>query len=348
LTSPSDSADRLFVVEQKGRILSFENTPSVSKATLFLDIRSRVRTKDPEEGLLCMALHPSFSTNGLFYVYYIASDPHREVLSEFKVSSRDPNKADPTSERVLLSIPKKYGNHNGACLLFGPEGYLYCGLGDGGAGGDPDNNAQNLSSLWGKMLRIDVDHRDPGKSYAIPKDNPFVGKTGTRGEVWAYGLRNPWRMSFDRKTSELWVGDVGQDKWEEIDIVQRGGNYGWSVMEGKHEYNPSRKTQVPLTGPVLDYPHNPKDADPPAAFSGPCITGGYVYRGKRLKGFEGVYFYADYVLGWVRALHLQNGKVDMDEAVIEQPENISSFGEDANGELYLLGYSNGRVYRFEP
>jgi len=347
LTSPPNSSSRLFVVEQKGRILVFKNAPSARNASVFLDISREVRTKDGEEGLLCAAFDPSYATNGYFYVYYIASDPHREILARFKVSSQNPNQADPASEKKLLEIPKHYGNHNGATLLFGPDGYLYFGLGDGGSGGDPDNNAQNLGSLWGKMLRIDVNHRDPGIPYAIPKDNPFVGQKGARGEIWAYGLRNPWRMSFDRKTGDLWVGDVGQNKWEEIDVVQKGGNYGWSIIEGKHSFNPSRKSDAPLIGPVLDYPHDPKDSEIPLDFSGSCVTGGYVYRGKRLEGFEGAYLYADFTLGWVRALRTENGQVTVDENILEQPDNISSFAEDTKGEVYLLGYSTGRIYQLE-
>src|SRR6185503_15052033 len=188
-------------------------------------------------------------------------------------------------------------------------------------------------------------HQDAGLAYAIPKDNPFVGKAGARGEVWAYGIRNPWRMSFDRLTGELWVGDVGQDMWEEIDIVHKGGNYGWSIREGLNEFNKSIISNDPLIDPILDYPHKPgKDK---AAAYGPCLTGGYVYRGKKLKEMEGAYIYADYVLGWVRALRADKGKVTADEVLIEQPENLSSFAEDTDGELFVLGYSNGRIYRVE-
>lgn len=334
LTAPPDHSHRLFVVEQKGRVLVFKNKSSVKKASVFLDIRGKVRHVHPEEGLLCMAFHPDFAHNGLFYVYYIADHPHREVLSQFKVSSWNPNQANPSSEKVLLEIPKTFGNHNGATLVFGPDGYLYFGLGDGGGAGDPNNNAQNLNSLWGKILRIDVDHQDPGLAYAIPPDNPFVGQPGARGEVWAYGMRNPWRMSFDRKTGDLWVGDVGQNKWEEIDVIQKGGDYGWPIMEGTHPYK-AVMPAAPLIPPILDYPHP----------FGNCVTGGYVYRGKNLKGFEGAYLYADYIIGWVRALRYQDGKVTDDEEVISQPDNISSFGEDENGELYLLSYSGGKIYR---
>ncbi len=347
LTAPPHDTRRLFVLEQKGKVLVFKNKFTVRQASVFLDLTRKVRTVHAEEGLLCLAFHPSFLKNGLFYVYYTASNPHREVLSEFHVSRRNPNQADPSSERVLLEIPKHFGNHNGSTLVFGPDGYLYFGLGDGGGAGDPNNNAQNLKSLWGKILRIDVNHRDSGMAYAIPKDNPFAGQANARGEIWAYGMRNPWRMSFDRRTGDLWVGDVGQDKWEEIDIIQKGANYGWPIMEGNHFYKSTPPATGPLTPPVLDYPHRPKDSDKPVSFTGACITGGYVYRGSKLKGFEGAYFYADYILGWVRALRVENGVVTVDEKVIEQPENISSFGEDDKGEIYLLGYSNGRVYRLE-
>jgi len=347
ITAPPDGSQRILVVEQKGKAFLFKNKTDVKKTSLFLDLSGRIRMAHPEEGLLSLAFHPSYSTNGLFYVYYIADQPHREVLSQFRVDPRNPNRADPHSEKILLQIPKHFGNHNGSTLLFGPDGYLYFGLGDGGGAGDPDNNGQNLGSLWGKILRIDVDHQDPGLAYGLPRDNPFVGRPNARGEIWAYGLRNPWRMSFDRKTGDLWCGDVGQDKWEEIDLIQKGGNYGWSLMEGNHPYKRNQSYAAPLLPPVLDYPHRPEDSTNPAPFNGACVTGGYVYRGSRLKDLEGVYLYADYILGWVRGLRLdEKGRV-LDEKLIEQPENISSFGEDEKGEIYLLGYSNGKIYRLE-
>lgn len=334
--APSADKGRFFVVEQKGRILVFKNISSIRKTTAFLDLGKKVRYSHAEEGLLCMAFHPNFAANGFFYVYYIASNPHREVLSQFKVSSKNPDRADPTSEKVLLEIPKVHGNHNGCSLLFGPDGFLYISLGDGGGAGDQDNNAQNLGSLWGKVLRIDMDHQDKDLPYSIPSDNPFVGKEGARGEIWAYGLRNVWRMSFDRKSGTLWAGDVGQDKWEEIDIIQRGGNYGWPYLEGTHDYRniPGAPPSIP---PVLEYPHP----------EGVCVTGGYVYRGSKLKGYEGVYLYAEYVLGWVKAASFEAGSLAMNEKVIEQTDNISSFAEDNDGELYLLGYSKGRIYRLK-
>ena len=346
LTSFPDSAKRLFLVEQKGRILSFRNDPTVREASVFLDIRSKVRTVHLEEGLLCMAFHPRFFKNGYLYVYYIADHPHREVLSRFRVDPQNPHRVDPHSEKVLLEVPKKFGNHNGATLLFGPDGYLYFGLGDGGGAGDPDNHAQDLQSLWGKILRIDVDHQDPGLAYAIPRDNPFVGRADARGEIWAYGMRNPWRMSFDRVKGDLWVGDVGQDKWEEVDLIRKGGNYGWSILEGTHPFKPAASTES-LIPPILEYPHKPSDSDRPVSFIGSCITGGYVYRGSRLKELQGDYLYADYVLGWVRALRYEKGALTWDEQLVDQPDNISSFGEAANGEVYLLGYSNGKIYRLE-
>lgn len=334
ITAPPDQSRRLFLVQQMGKVLVFKNKSSAQRASVFLDLSGKVRHVHAEDGLLCMAFHPRFAQNGLFYVYYVADNPHREVLSEFKVSSRNPNLADPSSERILLEIPKSFGNHNGATLLFGPEGYLYFGLGDGGGAGDPYDTAQNLKKFWGKILRIDVDHRDPGLAYSIPKTNPFAGHPGVRGEIWAYGVRNPWRMSFDRLTGDLWLGDVGQNKWEEIDIVKKGLDYGWPLLEGTHPYR-TIIPKGPLESPILDYSHT----------QGACITGGYVYRGNKLKGFEGAYFYADYILGWIRALRYENGKVTLDEKVVDQPNNISSFGEDENGELYLLGYNNGVVYK---
>lgn len=346
LTAPPYDSRRLFLLEQMGRVLVFPNKPSAPKASVFLDIRSKVRTRHPEEGLLCLAFHPHFAKNGYFYVYYIADHPHREVLSRFRADPKHPDRADPRSEKVLLEIPKKFGNHNGSTLLFGPDGYLYFGLGDGGGAGDPNNNAQDLKSLWGKILRIDVDHRDPGLAYTIPQDNPFAGRADARGEIWAYGMRNPWRMSFDRATGDLWAGDVGQDKWEEIDIIQKGGNYGWSILEGNHRFK-SIPDPGNLIAPILEYPHKPSDSDKPVSFIGSCITGGYVYRGSRLKELHGAYLYADYILGWVRALRYENGALVSDEQLVDQPDNICSFAEDPTGELYLLGYSNGEIYRLD-
>jgi glucose/arabinose dehydrogenase len=336
MTAPPTDNNRFFVVEQKGSIRVFKNNSKTRKTSAFLDISKKVRYVHAEEGLLCMAFHPQYAANGLFYVFYLASNPHRQVLSQFKVSSKNPDRADPTSEKILLEIPKRHGNHNGSTILFGPDGYLYVSLGDGGGAGDRDNNAQNLGNLWGKVLRVDVDRQDKGLPYAIPPDNPFVGKEGARGEIWAYGLRNVWRMSFDRKSGTLWAGDVGQDKWEEIDIIQRGGNYGWPYLEGTHDYRNAPGTP-PSIPPVLEYPHP----------SGVCVTGGYVYRGSKLKGYEGAYLYAEYVFGWVKAARFAEGGVAADEKVIEQNDNISSFAEDNDGELYLLGYSKGRIYKLK-
>src|SRR5262245_55773378 len=270
LVHPGDGSGRLFVVEQAGRIHVFPERSDAASATLFLDISGSVRRVHNEEGLLALAFHPNFAQNGSFYVWYSASSPLRNVLARFQVSPRDSNRADPGSETVLLEVPKPFGNHNGSTLVFGADGYLYLSTGDGGSAGDPQGNGQNLGALLGKILRIDVDRTEGGRGYAIPADNPFVGRAGARGEVWAWGLRNVWRMSFDRDTGMLWAGDVGQDLWEEIDIIVRGANYGWNLREGMHPFR-SGTSQVPLVDPVVEYSHD----------EGASVTGGYVYRGQR-------------------------------------------------------------------
>ncbi len=333
LTQAGDG--RMFVVEQGGRILVFPDDPRVSQATVYLDLRDRVRTEHNEEGLLALAFHPRFASNGWFFVFYSASGPRRGVLSRFRADPEHPERALRASETVLLEAPKHWGNHNGATLLFGPDGSLYLSLGDGGSAGDPFNAAQNLGSLLGKILRLDVDHEAGGRPYAIPADNPFADVPGARPEIWAYGLRNVWRMSFDRASGELWAGDVGQNRWEEIDRIVRGGNYGWRLREGRHEFKSGRAT-VPLIDPVLEYGRE----------QGACVVGGYVYRGTRLRRLVGAYVYADYVTGNVWALRAQGDSVLAQRRILAQPRNIASFGEGADGELYLCAF-DGRIYRLE-
>ena len=336
LTHAGDGSGRLFVVEQAGRIHVFDNQPEVGRTATFLDIRTKVRSFvrfHDEEGLLALAFHPEYSRNGYFYIYYSASRPRRGVLSRFRVSARDPDRADPDSERVILEIPQPYGNHNGCCLLFGPDEYLYMSLGDGGWANDPHGHGQDLSTLLGTILRIDVNAEQDGPAYTIPLDNPFVNTRGARSEIWAYGLRNVWRMSFDRATGDLWAGDVGQDRLEEIDLIIKGGNYGWSIREGKH---PFRRVGVPprdMVDPVVEY----------GRWEGLSVTGGYVYRGQRLKRLFGAYVYADYVSGRIWALRYRDGKVTAHREILNQPRNIASFGEGAHGELYLLAF-DGRIY----
>jgi glucose/arabinose dehydrogenase len=330
LTYAPGGGGRLFVVQQGGSIAVI---PPGGKASVFLDIRGRVRTEHPEEGLLCLAFDPHFQEDHFFYVIYsvLGADPRRTRLSRFEAPAANGDSADPQSEKTIFEVTKRYGNHNGSTLLFGRDGFLYFGLGDGGGGGDQDGNAQNLAVLLGKILRLDVDHPDQGSAYAIPSGNPFVGRPGARPEIWAYGLRNPWRMSFDRGTGDLWVGDVGQDKWEEVDKVKRGGNYGWNLREGAHDFTGHAAPN--LIEPVLDYGR--KD--------GFCVTGGYVYRGKKIRELQGSYIFGDY--GSRRIWAIAPGQTTKHE-IARSSDAIPSFGEDAEGELYVLGYS-GTIFKLE-
>ncbi len=334
ITDAGDGTKRLFVVEQDGRILVFNNDPAVAAAKVFLDIRKRVDATEWEEGLLGLAFHPSYKTNGLFYVNYTASKPDRTVVARFKVSAADPNKGDDKSEKQLLTFAQPHGNHNGGQVEFGPDGYLYVGVGDGGAGGDPQGHGQNRKTLLGNILRIDVDKPAAGKAYGIPKDNPFAGNTsGYREEIYAYGMRNPWRFSFDSK-KRLWVGDVGQDLWEEIDIVKKGGNYGWNTMEGSHCFMPPKGcNKAGLELPVWDYQLK----------SGLSITGGYVYRGKRAPALKGAYIYADFIHGQVWRLDYDGLPKPKNSLIKKTTLKISSFGEDHAGELYITAF-DGKIY----
>lgn len=335
LAAPDDGTGRLFVVEQGGKIHVVANDTAAVRSQIFLDLGARVRTTHNEEGLLAMALHPQFARNGQFFVYYSASNPRRTVLSRFTVSAADSNRADPKSEIVILEVAQPYGNHNGGMILFGPEGYLYLSLGDGGSAGDPHGNGQNLSTLLGKIIRIDINHRDGALAYAIPADNPFVGRAGARPEIWAYGLRNVWRMSFDRANGMLWAGDVGQNKWEEIDIIERGGNYGWNLREGFHPYGRAASAEM-LLDPVYEYGRD----------DGASVTGGYVYRGRRFPELAGIYLFADYVTGTIWGLRFDEEGVSEHAVMLKQPSNISSFGETADGELLVTSF-DGRIYRLQ-
>ena len=282
-------------------------------------------------------------------MYYSASDPRRGVLSRFTVSGDDPNRADPDSEKVILEVEQPWGNHNGSTVLFGPDGYLYVSLGDGGAAADPHDNGQNLATLLGTILRIDIDQAPDGHGYAIPPDNPFIDRPDARGEIWAYGLRNVWRMSFDRVTGDLWAGDVGQNAWEEIDLITRGGNYGWRIREAAHPFREGAAAD-PLIDPVVEYPQRRG-----RELIGMSVTGGYVYRGKAIEQLYGVYLYADYVTGRVWALRRSDGANSAHREVFRGPPRvyISSFGEDAAGELYVCAFDKadgrgggtGRIYR---
>jgi glucose/arabinose dehydrogenase len=371
MTEAPDGSGRMFLVEQDGRIWILPKDRNSADAQLFLDISSRRPHRQLEEGLLCMAFHPQFKTNGKFYIFYTQQGPKRNVLSEIQVSKTDPNKADLSTERILLEVPKPYWNHNGATLLFGPDGYLYFGLGDGGAGYDPNLVGQSLHFIRGKILRIDVNSRTDSLPYGIPRDNPFVGRNkagelnpdpfqsrpeGVRPEIWAYGLRNPWRMSFDRETGDLWVGDVGQDRWEEVDLIQKGGNYGWSVREGFHPVeralNKAQKPNGHMIDPILEYAHNEnlaKESKFPDHGIGVSITGGYVYRGQKIPALRGVYVYADYQMGTIWGLRYADGHLTANGVLVagNPSRTIPSFAEDNDGELYVLSF-DGKIYGLEP
>lgn len=340
--------NRLFIVEQIGRILIVENRSDASETKVVLDIRPKVRMRHNEEGLLSLAFHPKFHQNGQFFVYYSVSNPKRNRIARYSVMSPDASQADPESETVILDVEQKYGNHNGSTLLFGPDGFLYASFGDGGLANDPDQHGQNLGTLLASIIRIDVDRQENGLPYAIPQDNPFVNREGARPEIWAYGLRNVWRMSFDRQTGDLWAGDVGQDRWEEIDLIVKGGNYGWALREGKHDFEPGIRRAGgsnppdPMIDPVIDYPHR----------EGISVTGGYVYRGKKYPRLAGVYIYADYGTRIIWGLRYANGQVVGHRQLAGAGESvfITSFGEDAEGELYVCGFDQpdgraGKVYR---
>ncbi len=333
IVAPPDGSKRLFVVEQDGRVSWFRPDPAPKKAEPFLDIAKKVFRGHNEEGLLSLAFHPKFKENGYVFVWYSTSKPHGHVLSRFKVGKPATGPADPASETVFLAIEKPFGNHNGSTLAFGPDGFLYFSVGDGGAGGDPQKNGQTLGSWLAKIHRIDVDHADGKKPYSIPKDNPFVKEAGARPETWAYGLRNVWRMSFDRKTGDLWAGDVGQDKFEEVDLIVKGGNYGWRIREGFHGFSGETTTAATID-PVIEYGR--KD--------GSSITGGFVYRGKAIPALAGAYVYADYVSGTAWALRHDGKQVTAWKEVLRQPKNIATFGEDWDGELYVACF-DGQVYR---
>ena len=330
--------DRLFVVEKRGviKILQLDGT---TNPTPFLDIQDIVITPGgnfDERGLLGLAFHPDYDNNGYFYVYYIDNSGDTQ-LSRYTVSTADPNIADETSEFQIFDTEQPYSNHNGGCIQFGSDGYLYVGLGDGGSAGDPGNRSQNLELFLGKLLRIDIDNTDGGNNYAVPVDNPFVGNPNALDEIWAYGLRNPWRFSFDSETDELWIGDVGQGTLEEIDRAAAGvsgQNYGWRCYEGTQEYNTSGcPSQSEMTFPIAEYTHA----------GGNCsITGGYVYRGEIYTDILGLYFYADYCSGEIGTVDQSNNQIN--HGVFNG--SWVSFGEDRYKELYVLD-NLGSIYKIE-
>jgi glucose/arabinose dehydrogenase len=321
---------RVFIVEQGGRIRVVRN--GVLQTTPFLDISTRVLSGG-ERGLLSVAFHPQYATNRYFYVYF-TTQTNGDIRIERFTTTSDPDVADPTTSKLIITAPHStYVNHNGGLLAFGPDGMLYAGLGDGGGGGDPLGNGQNFNSLLGSLLRLDVDHGDP---YAIPADNPFVGQANRKGELWAKGLRNPWRYAFDRITGRLYIADVGQDAFEEIDVApaNMGGiNYGWNIMEGFSCWNATTCTQTGLQLPVLDYSHS----------NGCSITGGYVYRGSAIPEINGNYFYADYCSGWLKSFRYDDGVLSNQKDWGLSTAAVKSFGVDLAGELYVV--SSNSVYK---
>jgi len=367
MCQPPGDPNRVFVVEQGGAIIVTPKDGEGAKASEFLNISNRNPNFGYEDGLISIAFHPDFQKNHLCYIYYTLQNeehslyPYRSILSELKISADDPNRADVASERIILDIPQPFANHKAGLITFGPDHYLYLSLGDGGMGWDPYNNAQNSASLLGKIIRIDVSSREPNTNtnkpplpYGIPKDNPFVnepdfGGYGARKEIYAWGLRNPFRYSFDRETGDLWAGDVGQDLWEEVDLVVKGGNYGWCAREGAHYFKPAPEGARYIE-PVIEYPHRPDllaQSQFPNHAPGACVVGGYVYRGKKYPALQGIYIYGDFALGTIFGLRYADHKVTDYGTLLEQPKNISSFAEDLDGELYVIAF-DGHLYSIAP
>lgn len=333
LQHAGDGSGRLFIIEKTGRIRIFQDGQLLE--TPFLDIDERVGSSSNEQGLLGLAFHPNYAENGLFFVNYTDINGNT-VIARFQVSD-DPNLANPDSELALLNVDQPYPNHNGGGLAFGPNGYLYIGLGDGGSAGDPQGNAQNPATLLGKMLRLDVDSGNP---YTIPPGNPFAGATGSeRPEIWRMGLRNPWRFSIDFQSGNLYIGDVGQNQWEEIDVVSVNDSaspisFGWNAFEGTHIYK-EPLPEGPTIQPVAEYSHQ----------DGCSVTGGYVYRGS-MPEWNGIYLYGDYCSGTVWGLIHSNGAWQ-NQALFSAPGSITSFGQDESGEIYIVT-DGGQILRLVP
>jgi glucose/arabinose dehydrogenase len=340
LTSPEDRTNRIFVLGQRGIIQVFANKADTKQAAIFLDIKDRV-VSGGERGLLGLAFHPDFKNNGYFYVNYTGGNPLETRISRFKVSAANPNQADAGSELVLLTYRQPYSNHNGGKVAFGNDGYLYIAAGDGGSGGDPQNYAQNRRELLGKILRIDVNKTSGSLPYAIPADNPYRSNgEGFREEIYAYGLRNPWRFSFDQTTGLLWAGDVGQNREEEVDVIEKGGNYGWRIMEAQECYQEKNCDKQVLILPVYSYVQG--------SSTGRSITGGYVCRDASLADLQGKYIYGDFVSGNIWALTLEGRKAVKNELVTTLSGGLSSFGQDSQKKLYVLNYGEGKIYHFVP
>jgi len=337
LLAANDGSNRLFVLEQRGLVRVFPNTGTTAQAETFIDISGRVASGG-ELGLLGMAFHPNFATNGQVFLHYTRrlNGQLQSVIARYQ---SDRNRADPASEEVLLAYNQPFANHNAGSILFGKDGFLYITTGDGGSGGDPQNNAQNLGTLLGKILRIDVNTRSGNLAYSIPADNPFRTTASARPEIFAYGLRNPWKMTADRSNGRFWIADVGQNAREEISLLERGGNYGWRITEGKACYSPNANcTRTGLIEPVYDYEHS----------EGRSITGGYVYRGKRWPDLAGRYIYGDFLSGNIWALRYDEASRQATNTfLVRMTGSLSSFGEDEAGELYLVNYQTGKIQQLE-
>jgi len=337
--------DRMFVVEKEGVVRRVSTKKNTSEKPIYLDIRNRIGERHDEEGLLSLAFHPNFKKNGEMYVWYTAHRPRRAVLSKFRGCTECFGNAWAESEEVLLEVDQPWGNHNGGTVVFGPDGYLYVGIGDGGAANDPHGHGQNKNTLLGTIIRIDVNNKSEDRPYAIPPNNPLIGVDGAREEIWAWGLRNPWRMHFDRETGDLWTGDVGQNAWEEIDVVVRGGNYGWNVREGNHKFQGDQSEKESMIDPVFEYGRR----------EGGSITGGHVYRGGDIPGLVGKYIYADYISKrvWTLFGHDINAKSTSERIAPTTPLAVSSFGETPEGEILACGFGDpymsvGKIYRLVP
>lgn len=330
------SSGFVYVTERPGRILRLENNSKTSSATTVLDISDQISTTG-EGGLLGLAFHPNYTENGLLFVYYTAPAPFRSVVSRFEANTTT-GSVDKSSETVIFELDQPYTNHNGGQIRFGHDGYLYIALGDGGSGGDPMGNGQDRTTLLGSMLRIDVDQSRNEQNYTIPSDNPFFGnEEGFKEEIFAYGLRNPYRFSFDAETGELWTGDVGQNKIEEVDIIRSGQNYGWNTMEGSECYSPATGCDTSgLTMPVYEYDHS----------VGQSITGGFVYRGSAIPDLQGAYVYADFISNNVWYFEY-DGEKAMNNTLIDEIPSVIAFGEDENRELFLCSI-NGTIYKLVP
>ncbi|HMO36352.1 MAG TPA: PQQ-dependent sugar dehydrogenase, partial [Gemmatales bacterium] len=338
LTHAGDGSRRNFVCTQHGVIHVFPNKPDVQETTVFLDLQKQVNYHDNknEEGLLGLAFHPEYKKNGEFFVYYTRKPGLLSVVSRFRVKADDPNRADPASEEVLLTLKQPMWNHNGGTICFGKDGYLYIALGDGGGANDMYQNSRKMDTFHSKILRIDVNRKSEGKPYGIPADNPFVGKTGVLPEIYCYGVRNAWRLAFDRQTGQGWFGEVGQNLYEEINLLEKGADYGWNLRESYHPFGSAAvAANSKMVEPIWEYHHD----------LGKSITGGHVYRGKAYPELAGKYFYADYVSAriWALQYDFEKKRVVANQEIGNRALPIMSFGEDEDGELYLLTFSaNGQ------